>query len=138
MDLTRKQTNILINISDVHVTCNTSLLGDPFLKAFIKKEPDKTLYDLNEEVKLECTLDNKSGNVDKRDMIYYEMEWYKLLSDPQQPDKFLTSQKSKSRTTHFKLGPLTEEKEGTYKCVVKRLPINYYDFQLVNIKIKGK
>ena len=113
-------------------------LGQAFLKVFIIKEPNKALYDVHGKVKLICTLHNGISKIDESDSSYlfYELEWYKLAPDGRQ-QKIVPKNKLE-RYKKILLDPLTEKTEGTYKCVVRRRSVNHYDFQLVNIRIRGK
>ncbi|CAB4005680.1 vascular endothelial growth factor receptor 2-like, partial [Paramuricea clavata] len=112
-----------------------------YLKAFIIKEPDETLYDINSKVKLICTFGkNKqklSKNEQKLSKDYFELAWYKLASDGQREPKPLNVHESVDGP-YLLLDPLTQEAEGTYECEVTRPIVNYYDFKLVRIKLKDR
>ena len=117
------------------IVISVSRLGSKaYLKAFVIKEPDETLYDINSKVKLICTFDK---NKQKESKNYFELAWYKLDSDGQRESKPLKVQKREDRL-YLLLGPLTQEAEGTYECAVTRRIVNHYDFKLVRIKLKGK
>ena len=130
--ITRGRYNGLINDE---IVIPVSRLGiNAYLKAFVIKEPDETLYDIDSNVKLICTFDK---NKQKRSKNYFELAWYKLASDGQREPKPLKVQK-REEGLYLLLGPLTQEVEGTYECAVTRRKVNYYDFKLVRIKLKGK
>ena len=103
------------------------------MKAFATKEPNKALYDLHDKVQLICTLDNSSGIIHTYEVFYrYKIEWKKLASDAK-----LEMYRHSMGGKYISVGPLSDENEGTYRCSVERPDINYYDFQLVDVRIKG-
>lgn len=111
-----------------------SFLGTAYLKPFIIQKPNKKLYNLGEKVRLTCTLDNSSGNVQNRDITNYAYDLYKLGSIGHER-KLL---KSLTMGTKQVLINVTTTTEGAYMCVVKRPVINYYSFQTVRIVLRGK
>ena len=101
--------------------------GNAFLKALIIKEPDKRLYDLNDKVKLICTLDKSAARTDFK---FYDIKWcdskgIKVTAGPNK-GKIIT------------LDSLTEETVGEYKCEVRRTMENYDDSQVVSIRLKAQ
>lgn len=101
------------------------------MKAFVIKKPNKAFYDFGEKVKLICTLDNSTGELDTRDVIYYAYELYKLGSRE-------TRRTGYQGKPEFLINALTRKTEGTYMCVAKRPIVNYYSFQSVKVMIRGK
>ncbi len=97
------------------------------------KEPNRELYDLGDKVKLTCTLDNSNGKVGRIDIKhYYTLEWY------QNSTKMINNFYGPNYEKIIMLDSLTQETKGTYKCVIHRSIVNYYDFKLVSIRLKGK
>ena len=111
-----------------------SFLGTAYLKPFIIQKPNKKLYNLGEKVRLKCTLDNSSGNVQYPDTLSYAYELYKLGSIGHER-KLRKSLKNGSKEYSF---DVTTTTEGAYMCVVKRPVVNYYSFQRVRIVLRGK
>ena len=108
------------------------------------------MHDLHGKVKLICTLDNSTGKVGRYDISWYTLEWYKLGSNGHWTKetgpnvkklRFLPrgpKPKGLYPGLYLSLDRLTMKAEGIYKCVVRRNRVNYYDFQLVSIMLKGK
>ena len=106
----------------------TPLSGTAYAKPVVKKMPDKALYDFGDKVKLDCTINSTN--------IYdYKREWYKLVSNGRSEKIQNTEQREQGILS---LESMTPEKEGTYKCVISRLYVNYSNFKLVKIFLKGK
>ena len=96
------------------------------------KKPSKALYDIKENVKLLCHAEGIT-------VAAYEIIWYKLNSDGK--FKILASKGDFLNgmwTESLWLTGLSERDEGTYKCQIRRYPLQYRADKLMNINVKGK
>ena len=95
----------------------------------MKKEPNKDLYDIGESLKLWCQAEGGG--------VAYELTWYKLNTT----GSFV---KHSSKSNHadgtsseiVSIEKMTDAK-ATYKCVIRRYQVNYINYKLVKIVLKG-
>ena len=88
----------------------------------VKKEPNQTLYDVDASVNLTCSAGR-----------HYIIEWYEQDANAHWNK---ISRAKGDDNKKFETGKLKKSK--TYKCEIKREPINYRRFKLVHIQLKGK
>ena len=89
----------------------------------IKKEPNQPLYGIEVcSVKLSCSAGR-----------HYVIEWYERVTNATWRK---ISSAEDDYNKKFETGKLIKNK--TYKCEIKRKPINYRSFKLVHIQLKGK
>ena len=80
------------------------------------------LYDIGVSVKLTCSAGR-----------HYVIQWYEQDTNAHWRK---ISRAGFNYNKKFETGKL--EKNKTYKCEIKRKPINYRNFKLVHIQLKGK
>ena len=101
-----------------------------YLKPRIIKLPNKTSYNMNENLDLLCEFFDMQSNIYSNFKIlkhYYFLFWEK---DGRKIKRSETKQK-------LVLGPMTSEKEGIYKCVIQRKDIYSKSSPMIKIKLKG-
>ena len=96
------------------------------------KKPNKTLYEIEDSVRLTCHAEGIT-------VAAYDIKWYKLNSDGKfkilaSKGDFLNGMWTKT----LSLDGLSERDEATYKCQIYRYPLQYSANKLVNISVKGK
>ena len=95
----------------------------------MKKQPNKDLYDIGESLKLWCQAEGGG--------VAYEPTWYKLNST----GSFVKHSSKWDQTDGIRSEIVSIEKmtdaKATYKCVIRRYQVNYINYKLVKIVLKG-
>ena len=102
--------------------------GTAHREAKIEKKPNKEYYDIGSNVNLSCEAE--------KDTNLFEIVWYKL--DSQGNLIKLKSAHNGPGILTIKLNSLSKENAGSYKCVISRPQVNYYNFQFASINVKGR
>lgn len=91
-------------------------------------EPNRSLYDIGDNLNLSCQAEENTN--------LYTIKWYKKSSEGSFEEQESTLKTNGIYTQTLSLKKMSEPKV-TYKCIIGRYPVNYSDYKMVTVELKG-